>query len=147
MKDAVKEVKDAYRDLLDGAIQYNGTIIPVYEEGVYPTASNIFIIVSTVTSADISNKSTFFNEITVLIDAVAKIPYNITKTHEIVDIITGKALDLVLPSINTNGLPDTPDFQFKRVTVESSNHLPIQDTGTNLITRRVTRFSQILIEK
>lgn len=147
MKDGVKFIKDAYYTLLDGAVTYNGSPIPVYDEEAEPSGNDYYIIISTVTDTDNPNKHKFINETTVLIDVVTKMDYTITKTKEIVDVITGKVLQLVLPSINSTGLADDTDFQILNVRKESSYHLPMTDTGTKKIIRRVTRFSQLIIEK
>jgi hypothetical protein len=147
MKDPIKFVRNAYYELLDGAITYNGSPVSVYDEQAEPQAGDYFIIVSTLTDENIGNKHSFFTNTSIIIDVVTKVNMRLTKEKEIVDAITEKVLNLVLPSIGTTGLSDTNDFQIISVRRESSNHLPVLDSGTKQIVRRVTRFSQIIIEK
>ena len=147
MKDGIKFIKDAYKTLLTSAVSYNGTTIPVYDEEADETGNDFYIIVSTVTDADVANKAKFFSETTVLIDVVTQLNFRITKTKEIVDVITAKVLDLVIPSVTNTGLSDDSDFQITNVRKESSQHLPMVSTDTKKIIRRITRFSQTIIEK
>lgn len=133
--------------LLSGQITYNGSPIPVYDQEADPTGNDFYIVLSTATDVPIENNSAFINETTMLIDVVTRVNYTLTKQTEVVDIITGKIFQLVIPSVGQSGLTDTADFQITNVRKESSEHLPILDSGTKKIVRRVTRFSQTLIEK
>jgi len=56
-------------------------------------------------------------------------------------------LNTIIPSINTTSLPGNADFQIVDVRKSASQHVPILDTGTKKIVRRLTRFTQIIIEK
>jgi hypothetical protein len=144
MTDPVKPLKDAYIALLTGAIDYNGTTIPVYDEEGDPAGNDFYIIVSSVTDTQVQNQKThFWSELTIIIDVVTRLDFRATK--EPADVITGKVLNLVLPTINTSGI-SCSGFQVLNVTKESSQHLPVLDTGTKKVVRRVTRFRQQLIE-
>ena len=146
MIDPVKELKDAYLTLLTGAVSYNGTVIPVYDEESDPAGNDFYIIVSSVTDTQVLNQKThFWNELTIIIDVVTRLDNRITKPKEIGDVITGKILDLVLPTYGTSGIT-CPNFQVLQVVKESSQHLPILDTDTKKVVRRITRFRQQLIQ-
>ena len=147
MKDGIKFIKDAYYTLLTNAVTYNGTTIPVYEDTADESDNDFYIVVSTVTNADFPTKSKFFNETTVLIDVVTQLNFRITKIKEISDIITGKVLNLVIPSVGSTGLSDNDDFQILDVRKTSSEHIPTFTTDSKYIVRRLTRFSQLVIEK
>jgi hypothetical protein len=147
MKDSLKALRDCYMALLSDQITYNGSVIPVYDQEADPTGNDFYIVLSTATDVPIENNSAFINETTMLIDVVTRVNYTLTKQTEVVDIITGKIFQLVIPSVGQSGLTDTADFQITNVRKESSEHLPILDSGTKKIVRRVTRFSQNLIQK
>jgi hypothetical protein len=154
MKDGIKFIRDSYFDLLQGAITYNGTTIPVYDEEADETGNDFYIIISTLTDAYIPVKAKFFNEVTILIDVVTTFNTKMysasdpqPKMKEPCDVITGKILDLVKPSRDTTGIADSSDFQVIDVKKESSQHFPVFDTDTKKIIRRLTRFSQIVLEK
>ncbi len=70
MKDPIKFIKNAYFTALDGAITYNGSTIPVYDEEADETGGDYYIIISTIVDADLPNKAKFMNEVEVLIDVV-----------------------------------------------------------------------------
>ena len=154
MKDGIKFIRDSYFDLLQGAITYNGSTIPVYDEEADETGSDFYIIVSSLTDANIPVKTKFHNEITILIDVVTTFNTKMysnsdpqPKMKEVCDVITGKILNLVKPTRDTTGIADDSDFQVVDVKKESSQHFPVLDTDTKKIIRRLTRFSQIVIEK
>jgi hypothetical protein len=147
MKDPIKFIKSAYYTALDGAITYNGSTIPVYDEEADETGGDYYIIVSTITDADLPNKGKFMNDVEVIIDVVSQNNWRVDLVKQIVDAITAKVLDRIIPSIGTTNLSGNADFQIVDVRKESSQHVPILDTGTKKIVRRLTRFTQIIIEK
>ena len=146
MKDPVKFIKDAYYTLLKDNVTYNGSIIDVYDEEANPAGNTYYIIISTVTNTNNPVKTKFFTDLEVLIDVVTLLDYQMTKQKEIVDIISGKIMNLVLPTKETTGIADTSDFQAISVRCESGNHLPVADTGTKKVVRRILRFSQTIVE-
>ena len=147
MKDSIKFIKSAYYTALDGAITYNGSTIPVYDEEADETGGDYYIVISTIVDADLPNKGKFMNEVEVLIDVVSQNNWRVDLVKQIVDSITAKVLNVIIPSISTTGLVDNSDFQIVDVRKGSSQHIPILDTGTKKIVRRLTRFTQIIIEK
>jgi len=147
MKDPIKFIKSAYYTALDGAITYNGSTIPVYDEEADETGGDYYIVISTIVDADLPNKGKFMNEVEVLIDVVSQNNWRVDLVKQIVDAITAKVLNTIIPSINTNSLADNADFQIVDVRKSASQHVPILDTGTKKIVRRLTRFTQIIIEK
>jgi hypothetical protein len=147
MKDPIKFIRNAYFTALDGNITYNGSTIPVYDEEADETGGDYYIIISTIVDADLPNKGKFMNEMEVLIDVVSQNNWRVDLVKQIVDAITGKILDRIIPSIGTTNLIENADFQIVDVRKSASQHVPILDTGTKKIVRRLTRFTQIIIEK
>ena len=147
MKDPVKFIKDAYFNALDGNITYNGSTIPVYDEEADETGGDYYIIISTITDADFPNKGKFMNDVEVLIDVVSQNNWRVDLVKEIVDSITGKIMAAIIPSIGTTLLIENADFQIVDVRKASTQHVPVIDTGTKKIVRRLTRFTQLIIEK
>lgn len=147
MKDPIKFIKSAYYTALDGAITYNGSTIPVYDEEADETGGDYYIIISTIVDANLPNKGKFMNEVEVLIDVVSQNNFRVDLVKGIVDAITAKVLNVIIPSINTTSLAGNADFQIVDVRKSASQHVPILDTGTKKIVRRLTRFTQIIIEK
>lgn len=147
MKDPIKFIKSAYFTALDGAISYNGSTIPVYDEEADETGGDYYIIISTIVDADLPNKGKFMNDVEVLIDVVSQNNFRVDLVKAIVDAISQKVLNTILPSINTTSLSGNADFQIVDVRKSGSQHVPILDTGTKKIVRRLTRFTQIIIEK
>lgn len=147
MKDPVKFIKDAYFNALDGNITYNGSTIPVYDEEADETGGDYYIIISTITDADFPNKGKFMNDVEVLIDVVSQNNWRVDLVKQIVDSITGKIMAAIIPSIGTTLLIENADFQIVDVRKASTQHVPVIDTGTKKIVRRLTRFTQLIIEK
>ena len=147
MKDPVKFIKDAYFNALDGNITYNGSTIPVYDEEADETGGDYYIIISTITDADLPNKGKFMNDVEVLIDVVSQNNWRVDLVKQIVDSITAKIMNVIIPSIGATSLIENADFQIVDVRKASTQHVPIIDTGTKKIVRRLTRFTQLIIEK
>jgi hypothetical protein len=147
MKDPIKFIRNAYFTALDGNITYNGSTIPIYDEEADETGGDYYIIISTIVDADLPNKGKFMNEMEVLIDVVSQNNWRVDLVKQIVDAITAKILDRIIPSIGTTNLIENADFQIVDVRKSASQHVPILDTGTKKIVRRLTRFTQIIIEK
>lgn len=147
MKDPVKFIKDAYFNALDGVITYNGSTVPVYDEEADETGGDYYIIISTITDADFPNKGKFMNDVEVLIDVVSQNNWRVDLVKQIVDSITAKILNVIIPSVGTTSLIEDTDFQIVDVRKASTQHVPVIDTGTKKIVRRLTRFTQLIIEK
>lgn len=147
MKDPVKFIKDAYFNALDGMITYNGSTIPVYDEEADETGGDYYILISTITDADLPNKGKFMNDVDVLIDVVSQNNWRVDLVKQIVDSITAKIMAVIIPSIGTTSLIEDTDFQIVDVRKASTQHVPVIDTGTKKIVRRLTRFTQLIIEK
>lgn len=147
MKDPVKFIKDAYFNALDGVITYNGSTVPVYDEEADETGGDYYIIISTITDADFPNKGKFMNDVDVLIDVVSQNNWRVDLVKQIVDSITAKILNVIIPSVGTTSLIEDTDFQIVDVRKASTQHVPVIDTGTKKIVRRLTRFTQLIIEK
>jgi hypothetical protein len=128
MKDPIKFIKSAYYTALDGAITYNGSTIPVYDEEADETGGDYYIVISTIVDADLPNKGKFMNEVEVLIDVVSQNNWRVDLVKQIVDSITAKVLNVIIPSISTTGLVGNSDFQIVDVRKGSSQHIPILDT-------------------
>jgi hypothetical protein len=147
MKDPVKFIKEAYFNALDGVITYNGSTIPVYDEEADETGGDYYIIISTITDADFPNKGKFMNDVEVLIDVVSQNNWRVDLVKQIVDSITAKIMNVIIPSVGATSLIENADFQIVDVRKASTQHVPIIDTGTKKIVRRLTRFTQLIIEK
>jgi len=147
MKDPVKFIKEAYFNALDGVITYNGSTIPVYDEEADETGGDYYILISTITDADFPNKGKFMNDVEVLIDVVSQNNWRVDLVKQIVDSITAKILNVIIPSVGATSLIENADFQIVDVRKASTQHVPIIDTGTKKIVRRLTRFTQLIIEK
>lgn len=147
MKDPIRATKNAYKTLLKDAVSYNGTVLPTYVAEADKAGGDIYIVIGTLTDTNLPQKSMFMSQTTCLIEVLAKLPYGIEDAYEVVDVVTEQILNLAIPSIGNTGLVDTDDFSFRTVARESSEHLAIEDLGSGRLVRRVTRFSQILIQK
>jgi len=147
MKDPIKFIKDAYFNALNGAITYNGSEVYVYDEEADETGGDYYILISTITDADAPNKAKFMNDVQVLIDVVSQNNFRVDLVKKIVDSITEKVLNVIIPSVGNSSLSDNADFQIIDVRKSGSQHVPIIDTGTKKIVRRLTTFTQLIIEK
>jgi hypothetical protein len=111
MKDSIKFIKAAYYSALNNQISYNGSTIPVYDEEADETGGDYYIIISTITDADFPNKGKFMNDVEVLIDVVSQNNFRVDLVKSIVDSITAKILNAIIPSVGNTSLSGNADFQ------------------------------------
>jgi len=146
MKDPIKAIKTAYKTLLTGSVTFSGDNVPCYimESNVIDT---YYTVLTDAKFNYTANKVIFNNEVSVTIEIITKIQNLLTDPFNPVDVITGKVLQLVLPSITTTGLSIGSDFQIVTSRAESSSYLPVEDYDSGRLMRRQITFIHNIIEK
>lgn len=143
MRDPIKATKQAYKELLTGAITYNGSPIPVYIGESNKAEAQFYIIIGNISDENNPNKHVFSSNVTVEIEVYAKVP-NLQSDHFAqVDSITEDVLELVLPSITQTGLNYT-GFEVKSLQRQRSVQNTVEVTDAGRIVSRVTTFIQII---
>lgn len=115
--------------------------LTVYEEGAVPAeAKKPYVIVSTQTDIESSNKSDFGHNTTTLLDIVTAYPLNQTGSSKQADLIAGQ----ILIAINSKSdFSISEDFQ--SVTLKlGDTHKLTGNSPTERIFRRLIRFEQTI---
>jgi hypothetical protein len=143
MKDPAQALRDAYFQLLRGAINLNAQVVPVYT-AVPLAAVKPYIFLSTQTVTEVrGNPNCAMVDCTLLIDIVTEYPANAVKTSE-ADTIGSQINDRAKyftfrPGCVIGG----GDFDIHTHRLESSYNLQ-EDNGANLINRRLLRFRDLV---
>lgn len=115
--------------------------LSVFEEGAVPAeAKKPYVIVSTQTSLEDSNKSDYGFETTTLLDIVTGIPINQTGGSKEADLIAGK----ILIEVNSK-IEFLINESFQSVSLKmGDSHKLTGNTATERIFRRLIRFEQTI---
>lgn len=135
MKDVLLPLRIAYMTKL------TGLSLAAYEEGAVPAgALKPYVIISTQTSTENSNKTDFGSKATTLLDIVDAVPLNQTGGSKKVDEIAGQIFS-VINSKTVFIIND--DFQNVGLKVGDTHNLKSQ-SSTHRIFRRLIRFEHII---
>lgn len=127
-----KYIRQAYYDALSGVIS-----VPVYKEDVPESEVGNHVVLRLEGDSDDSNKSSFNNVTTMLVD-ICTVGVNSIDPDTVED-IDGEIRAILLPTQGAILLADTIRVLVLRP--ESSNYVP-EDDGTKRYYRKVTRWTQ-----
>jgi hypothetical protein len=144
MKDPVKEIKAMYQTLLSDAIEFAGSPVK-FRLGEGDIAdNNSYIILSNIQAKNVDNKALFSWDITVSIDIYSKQKVLLSDPFNSVDVIADKALQLIIPSLNSTGLTSTADFEVKTWRVEDTSYSAVESiTGNRMMKRTINIFQKL----
>jgi hypothetical protein len=139
MIDVKLPVRKAFYDLLNGALTYQGSLVPVVDDMKnLGDASTLWVLLSNQTGADSSTFQTFDSDETIVLDVVYKGASRVNK--EQVDNVVGQILPLALPAPGSNGLNPFPSVQINCVKVSSDQYLTTALNSSNSVIRRLVTF-------
>lgn len=141
MLDTAKPVRQAFYNLLNGAITYDSFSVGVSDEKLKAgnTNDSNYVILSSQTASPDYTKTSRDEICTIVIDIITKQGNSVSK--DIADSIAGQILTLVSSTPNTHNLVAPSPFQFLDLKKESDSYLPLQLSDTTSIMRRLMTFS------
>lgn len=139
MKDVGGIIRKAIYQALAGNISYNSNIIAIFDEAATHNSEAPYILLSTQTESDAGNNARFVTEGTILLDIVTIQPSYVTK--EIAENISNQISELLQPTVTTHGITLDAGFSLTRLRRESASYLPMLQTDTAKILRKVIRYS------
>jgi hypothetical protein len=131
------EIRKGLFALLDAAVIYQATVIPVYEgEGI---VTDYQILIGDTTYSDEGTKHSFDGRVNQTIEVVTEVKGSSTTKHA--DAITEQVLDLILPTPRTTAL-EIAGFKPCRI---SKNLRLLREQGTkSTIVRRIIELNFLL---
>lgn len=133
-------VRTAIRTALQGNVTYNAAVVNVYSEQNFQD-EDLFILLTTQTETDESDKTYENKRATIIIDVVHEVSAGVT--FDVVDNVAGQIMAIMQPSRTTTiTIPGLQVLNLKRL---SSNTLNIPNADKNIM-RRLLRYEMILIE-
>lgn len=141
MIDVKKPVRKAYYELLNGALSYNATNVPVSDDAkkLADTAS-LYVILSNQSGVDAGTMHSFDSSEDIVIDIVHKGSSRVNK--EVVDNVASQILNLVLPLPSTDGLPLQMGVQINCVRLSDDRYITLALNNSNSVVRRLLTFKQ-----
>lgn len=144
MKDPVKAIKAMYQTLLSDAIEFAGSPVK-FRLGEGDIADgNSYIILSNIQAKTVQNKEKFKWDVNVTLDIYCRQKVLTSDPFNSVDVITERALELIIPSLNSTGLDSTDDFEIKNWSLEDTSYSPVESvTGSRLMKRQINIFQNL----
>lgn len=143
MKDAHKPLRTAIWAALDGqlTIDFNGegSLVPVYDEQVTDRGQNVYVLLTTQSGVDDSNRSHFNQTSTQEIQIVDKTELSVDKRR--VDGIANQVFEILWPTTHSDGLVQQSGFQIHSLRKQADNYLSLQISLTQTFMRRIITFS------
>lgn len=143
MKDAHQALRTAIWAALDGNLTavFDGSNseIPIYDELVQDTNSQIYVLLTTQTGIDESNKHRFNTEATQEIQIVHKTGLSVDK--RVLDDVAGQIFEILWPTPQSDGLIQQSGFQIHSLRKQSDNYINMAIDSTNTLMRRIITFS------
>lgn len=142
----MNELIQAWYDLLNGALSYNGKQIGVYKEDIpedYPPTSAFsehYVWIRGESGTDDSNKSRFVDNNVVVIDIVTSFTNNVNRS--VCEIIDAAIRSLVYSSVANTNFTQPSNMQFGQTIRENYDYVlePAENVGANVIYRKVSRY-------
>ena len=143
MKDGHKPFRTAIWAALNGNLSADfdgsGNNVPVYDENVTDTAPNLYLVLSTQSGTDESNRHSFNTEATQEIQIVHKTGRSVDK--RVIDDIANQIFEILWPTPLTDGLVQQAGFQIHTLRKQNDNYLNMQIDSTQTLMRRIITFS------
>lgn len=139
MKDASGALRRAVSEALEGNISYNASSVAVYDGQVLSDGDNLYILIGSESSSPRPNRARPSFLVTVLIEIIHRAEYAIDS--EVLENVSEQALEILIPTVTTNGLVSQADFQFSCLQLENGNKLNLAISTTNSINRKLLTLS------
>lgn len=142
MIDVNKVIREQIISALSG-VTYEGQAVPLYHEQNPNENESLYIILSTQTEADNSNKCRFSKICTLLLDIVHRVD---GCTYDAVDTVANSVLSTLQPTPQSSGVASTAQLDIALLKRISSTTLTLPAATGNLM-RRLLRYQFTVTEK
>lgn len=144
MRDWTKPIRQAYYNALMGNVIIESAPVPVFQEKVPDHAPNMcYIIIADTQGAQANDFTTWNTDATVNIDIVNL--FN-AESGDYVDDMADQVKQILLPTRTTKGIVDPTGFQVIMMMVDGEQDIPIAQTGTGFIKRKILRMRQTIVD-
>lgn len=112
----------------------NGAV-SVYDGQVTTDNDNIYVLLSTETTNDLSNRTRFVKSVSLLLEIIHRAEYSIES--RVLDDIEEQVIDQLTPTPLSTGIVPQTGFQFSVLRVENGNKLNMAISPTSTINRKL----------
>ena len=145
MKDVKKPLRIAYWNLLQG-LEYNGSVIPVYDGNVPSDAPDNYLNLVNQSGTELPRKCTFFHNDHIMINVVTKFKSGFGN-DAVSDDIASLVLERAIPAPGKSGADMGSDFKIVTTKLESDKKIKPVDEGTQRILNRYIIISHNIQQK
>lgn len=149
MKGISKAIRAGIFAALNGNITVNvngaATVIPVRDKQAWEGEGQVYVLIGTVTAANIDTQTTFTTRATFDIHIVAKTWNGVTS--DVIDDIDNEVGLILIPTHQGNGLGTNADFQFLGLNKDRARDDEMRQGASNIIARKIITYSLIVNQK
>lgn len=138
MKDIDGVIRTAIYSALNGNLSYNSINVPIFDEAPTQAQTAPYLILSTQTDTNTSNNARNVHEGDILLDIVTIQSAFVNK--EIAETISNQIQAIIQPTVTGNGLTLAGSYTLTYIRRESSNYLPMLQSDTAKILRKIIRY-------
>lgn len=139
MKDTGRIIRKGIFQALNGNISYNAANVPIFDLAPTEAPGSHYIMLRNGDEATDANNDRFVTIGSVLIDVATIL--QTTVTNEIVEDLCDQVLEILLPTPQTFGITLEAGFNLTDLKRESANYLPMLQTDTGKIVRKILRLT------
>ena len=144
MLDCSNNIRNAYRNTLQGNVLYNNKVIEVYTQVPSITMPDKYIIIGTVNESADNNNQVFSTNADIDIDIFCEQYREVDLS--VVDAISSLVLNLLIPSTGVKDLNADAEFQIFPIARTSVRYLNI-DNNDVYISRKIITINNLVNQK
>lgn len=138
MKEPIRIFRKAIFAALNGAVEYDGSVIPVIDTWGAEDISDHFILIGDGSTSNASNKHAFSNDCTCTLQVVTRMKGSGFKA--IADDIAESILQIIMPNPQSNILDTNNEMQVLNLKLEGSNY-QTENNGIDFIVTKILRLN------
>jgi hypothetical protein len=139
MNEVAGVIRKAIYTALNGNVSYNSVNIPIFDEAPDEAQSSHYILFSSQTEDDATNNARFVTEGDILLDIVTIHPSYPTK--KVVESISDTIMGILTPTVTTRGITLPSGFSLTLFRRERSYSIPMLQSSTGKVIRKILRYS------
>lgn len=144
MRDWTKPLRKAYYTTLVNQVFIESAPVAVWQEKLpEDEPAGLYIVIGDTIGNNISPMDRFVGDVLVNIEVIAM---GQSEIGDYVDDMTDQVKQLILPTRTTSGLTPQAGFQFSSVRWDNDNDIPVLQTPSGYIKRKIIRYRQNIVD-
>lgn len=144
MRDWIKPLRKAYYGALVNQVFIDLAIVPVWQDKLpEDEPSTLAIVIGETSGTNMDTFDRFMGDVTINIEIIA---LGQSEVGDYVDDMADQVKGLITTTRTLNGLTPQAGFAFTRVSWDNETDIPMLQTATGYIKRKIIRYRQHIID-